>query len=171
MSETTDHTTESTNDRTAQDAPDATEDDAEPAVEPEDEIEQTVAEGPQSVDFETAAAALADVFDLDRRSGETITDLETAETEDGRQVVATVERSRATALRHRVDRAKRTGRRVGGAAGVLGTLAAATYLVLTVRRFLRGGRRDEPEGRDEESEDDDGTALDEPHAIDESSPQ
>lgn len=179
MSETTEPTSEATDETpeetTAEEgAPDATESDAEPAVEHESETERSVAEGPRSVAFEAAADALADVFDLDRRRGETITDLETAETEDGRQLVATVERSRATALRHRVKGAKRVGRRVGGGAAVLGTLAAVAYLAFTVRRVLNGGRgeSEESETGDELGEDGgDGTSLDEPHAIDDSSPQ
>lgn len=172
MSETTEPTSEATEETTAaEDAPDATESDAEPAVEHESETERSVAEGLRSVAFETAADALADVFDLDRRRGETITDLETAETEDGRQLVATVERSRATALRHRVKNAKRVGRRVGGGAAVLGTLAAAAYLAFTVRRVL-SGRREESETNEESEEGgDDEISLDEPHAIDDSSPQ
>jgi hypothetical protein len=123
-------------------------------------------EGRRTVAFETAADALANVFELDRRSGETITDLETSETGEERQLVATVERSRSAALRHRLASAKRTGRRVGSGAAVLGVLAATAYVVLTLRRFLGDGKADDADHGDSYE----GAAtLDEPHAIDESS--
>lgn len=123
-------------------------------------------EGRRTVAFETAADALADVFELDRRSGETITDLETSETGEERQLVATVERSRSAALRHRLASAKRTGRRVGSGAAVLGALAATAYVVLTLRRLLGDGGADDADYGDSYEG---ATTLDEPHAIDESS--
>ena len=78
--------------------------------------------GPRAVDFETATAVLTDVFDIDGRRGETITDLRTTETDEGRQLVATVENSRSTMLSHRLSSAKQTGRRIGSGAAVLAVL-------------------------------------------------
>lgn len=70
--------------------------------------ETNVADGPRTVDFETATAALTDVFEIDSRRGETITDLRTTAIGEGRQLVATVEKSRSTMLSHRLGTAKRT---------------------------------------------------------------
>lgn len=95
-------------------------------------------EGRRAVSFERATEALAEAFGIDRRRGETITDLETTETEQGRQLVATVKRRRTTAVREKVRSAKRTGRKVGRAASVLGTLAAVAYGVRRARRLRRG---------------------------------
>ena len=79
-----------------------------------DKTEASVADGPRAADLETVTTELADAFDVDGRRGETITDLRTTETDDGRQVVATVEQSRSTMIGHRLDDAKRSGKRVGG---------------------------------------------------------
>ena len=106
----------------------------------EQEREETeVADGPRAVAFETATEALTDVFEIDGRAGETITDLQTTKTDEGHQLVATVEKSRSTLLSHRLNSAKRTGRRVGGTATVLAALATLAYVVLTARRLLGGG--------------------------------
>lgn len=90
-------------------------------------------EGRRAVPFERAADRLEDVFDVDPRRGETISDVETAEDEEGRQLIATVERSRTTAIRERVRTAARTGRRVGRLAFAFGALAAVAYAVLRER--------------------------------------
>ena len=83
-----------------------------------------VSDGPRAVAFKTATEALTDVFEIDGRAGETITDLQTTKTDEGRQLVATVEKSHSTLLSHRLNSAKQTGRRVGGTATVLAALAA-----------------------------------------------
>lgn len=101
-----------------------------------DETEAPVADGPRAADFETVTAELADAFDIDGRRGETITDLRTTETDDGRQVVATVEKSRSTMVTHRLDDAKRSGKRVGGGAAILAFLAGVAYAVFAARRLL-----------------------------------
>ena len=107
-----------------------------------EEAKETVADGPRAADFETVTAALADVFDIDGRHGETITDLRTTETDEGHQVVATVEQSRSTMVSHRLDDAKRTGKRVGGSAAVLAFFAGVVYAVFAARGLL-GGDSDE----------------------------
>ena len=105
----------------------------------EQEREETeVTDGPRAVAFETATEALTDVFEIDGRSGEIITDLQTTKTDEGRQLVATVEKSRSTMLSHRLNNAKRTARRIGGIATVLAALAALAYVVLTARRLSSG---------------------------------
>ncbi|WP_049899151.1 hypothetical protein [Halococcus agarilyticus] len=101
-----------------------------------DEAEAPAADGPRAADFETVTAQLADAFDIDGRRGETITDLRTTETDDGRQVVATVEKSRSTMVGHRLDDAKRTGKRVGGGTAILAFLAGVAYAVFAARRLL-----------------------------------
>ncbi|WP_254535973.1 hypothetical protein [Halomarina litorea] len=110
-----------------------------------EESERDAREGKRAVSFERATEALAEAFDIDRRRGETIADLETTETDQGRQLIATVERRRTTAVREKVRSAKRTGRRVGRTASVLGMLAAVAYGVRRARRFRRGtsGQDDE----------------------------
>jgi hypothetical protein len=100
-------------------------------------------EGPRAIAFEKAVEKLAPDFEIDGRKGETITDLETTETEDGRQVVATVETSRSTMLSHRVASAKRTGRRAGIRAALLGALAAVVYAVFAGRRRVSESDADE----------------------------
>jgi hypothetical protein len=82
-------------------------------------------ESERAATFGGAADTLAETFDIDARSGETITDLSTVETEDGRQLVATVERRRRTAIAARLADARRTGRRVGTLALILGVAAVA----------------------------------------------
>lgn len=111
------------------------------AAEMDDEEQSEDAfEGERAVSFETATGTLAETFDIDARKGETITDLSTVETEDGQQLVATVEHRRRTALSARLADARRVGRRVGFVA-LLGGIAA---LALSARR--RSG--DEDEGLD-----------------------
>ena len=108
--------------------------------------------GPRAVDFETATAVLTDVFDIDSRRGETITDLRTTETDEGRQLVATVENSRSTMLSHRLSSTKQTGRRIGSGAAVLAVLAVVGYVVFTVRRLLGGDSEDVSEGGAQEDD-------------------
>lgn len=108
-----------------------------------EESEGESEEGPRAIAFEKAVEKLAPDFEIDGRKGETITDLETTETEDGRQVVATVETSRSTMLSHRVASAKRTGRRVGIRAAFLGALAAVVYAVFAGRRRVGGSDTDD----------------------------
>ncbi|MFC5970878.1 hypothetical protein ACFPYI_05980 [Halomarina salina] len=96
-------------------------------------------EGERAVDFSEATGTLAETFDIDSRKGETITDLETVESEEGRQLVATVEHRRRTALKARFDSARRTGRRVGTVALVLGIVALAASA-------LRRSRTSESDG-------------------------
>ena len=103
---------------------------------PAEAAESGVVDGPRAADFETVTAALADVFDIDGRRGETIADLRTTETDEGRQVVATVEQSRSTMIDHRLADAKRTGKRVGGGGAVLAFFAGVAYAVFTARRLL-----------------------------------
>ncbi|MFD1512691.1 hypothetical protein [Halomarina rubra] len=91
----------------------------------EEEPEEEQFEGERAVTFGEAAGSLAETFDIDARSGETITDLSTVETEDGRQLVATVERRRRTAIGARLADARRTGRRLGTVAILLGAAAVA----------------------------------------------
>lgn len=100
------------------------------ALEPDD--------GPRAIAFETATETLASAFEIDGRQGETITDFETIETEEGRQLVATVETSRSTMLSHRLASAKRTGRRAGIRAAFFGALAAIVYAVVAGRRRFGG---------------------------------
>ena len=107
---------------------------------------------PRAVDFETATAALTEVFDIDGQRGETITDLRTTETDEGRQLVATVENSRSTKLRYRLNSAKQTGRRVGSGAAAFAVLASMGYVVFTVRRLLGGDSEDMPEGGSQNDE-------------------
>ena len=115
---------------------------------PAEAAESGVADGPRAADFETVTAALADVFDIDGRRGETITDLRTTETDEGRQVVATVGQSRSTMIDHRLDDAKRTGKRVGGGAAVLAFLASVAYVVFAVRQLLG---EDGDDGREDDT--------------------
>ena len=82
-------------------------------------------ESERAVAFEEATDTLAETFAIDARSGETITELATTETEDGRQLVATVERTRRTAIAARLADARRAGRRLGVVALVLGVVALA----------------------------------------------
>jgi hypothetical protein len=120
---------------------------------PEQEHEELEAtDGARVADFGTAAEALTDIFDIDGRRGETITDLHTTTTDDGRQLVATVEKSRSTMLSHRLNSAKRTGRRVGGGATVLAALAVVVYIVLTARRLLSSDGSDAHEDDEGDSQ-------------------
>lgn len=91
-------------------------------------------EGERAVDFASATGTLAETFDIDARKGETITDLSTVETEEGRQLVATVEHSRRTALGARLASARRTGRRLGIVALVLGVVGLALSAFRRSRR-------------------------------------
>jgi len=106
----------------------------------EEEQSEDAFEGERAVSFKTATGTLAETFDIDARKGETITDLSTVETEDGQQLVATVEHRRRTALSARLADARRVGRRVGFVA-LLGGIAA---LALSARRRSS----DEDEGLD-----------------------
>jgi hypothetical protein len=104
---------------------------------PEDDADSSTASAQDAplrgVAFETATDELADLFDLDERAGETITSLDTTTVDGTQQLVATVERRRRTALRTRFAAARRTGRRVGTVAGVVGVTAAALSLYRRVR--------------------------------------
>lgn len=143
--------------RTADESADAeTTDEAGETVDGED----TLPEGVRAVAFETAADRLADLFDIDSRRGETIADLETTETDQGRQLVATVTRSRRAAVRERVRSATETGRRVGRGMGILGSIAAVGYVYYRVRRrFRRAETGADTEVQAEESAD---ITIDEP---------
>ncbi|MFC6835321.1 hypothetical protein [Halomarina ordinaria] len=112
----------------------------EESEETHEEETETPVEGPRSTPFETATEALATVFDIDPRRGETITDLRTSDTDEGRQLVAEVERSRKTAVRARVADAKRTAQRVGSLALVLAVVGAVVYGLRQGKR--RGGSDD-----------------------------
>jgi hypothetical protein len=105
-------------------------------VEEEEDAEEFERE--RAVAFEEATDTLAETFAIDARSGETITELATTETEDGRQLVATVDRRRRTAIaarqappprpappHARLADARRAGRRLGVVALVLGVVALA----------------------------------------------
>ena len=98
-------------------------------------------EGERAVSFDAATGTLAETFDVNARKGETITDLSTVETDEGRQLVATVEHRRRTALSARFADAKRTGRRLGTVALVLGVVAIALSA-------FRRSRRDDETGLD-----------------------
>lgn len=127
-----------------------TEDDSETHTESAD----SATEGPRAVAFETATAKLSEVFEVDGRRGETITDLRTTETDEGRQLVATVEESRSTMVSHRLDSARRTGRRAGSRIAVLAGLAAVGYVVLALRRLFGGDGDAAEEYADDPASDD-----------------
>jgi hypothetical protein len=103
-------------------------------VEEEEDSEQGDSEefeSERAVAFEEATDTLAETFAIDARSGETITELATTETEDGRQLVATVERTRRTAIAARLADARRAGRRLGVVALVLGVVALALSALIS----------------------------------------
>ena len=100
----------------------------------EEETTEEPFEGERTVDFGSATKTLAETFDIDSRKGETITDLETVDSEEGRQLVATVEHRRRTALAARLASAKRTGRRVGTVALLLGVVGLAVSALLRSRK-------------------------------------
>ena len=102
-------------------------------MEDEEDAEEPF-EGERAVDFGSATRTLTETFDIDARKGETITDLSTVESEEGRQLVATVEHSRRTALAARLASAKRTGRRLGTLALVLGIVALAASALRRSRK-------------------------------------
>ena len=122
-------------------------------LEPEYEETGTV-DGPRTIDFDTARTALSDAFGIDERRGDTITNLHTTETDEGRQLVATVEKSRSTMLNYRLDSAKRTGQRAGIGASVIAVLAVVVYVVLTTRKlFGNSGQEDDVERGEVEVDD------------------
>jgi hypothetical protein len=106
--------------------------------EDEGEQEEETFERERAVAFDEAAETLAETFDIDARKGETIDELSTVETEDGRQLVATVEKHRRTAFAARLSDARRTGRRVGTVALLLGIVAVG----LSALRRARSGDDD-----------------------------
>ncbi|MWG36670.1 hypothetical protein [Halomarina oriensis] len=107
--------------------------DVEEDVASEDENDEPF-EGERAISFGDATGTLAESFDIDAHKGETITDLSTVETEDGQQLVATVEHRRRTALSARLADARRTGRRVGTVALLVGIAAVAISAVRRSRR-------------------------------------
>jgi hypothetical protein len=119
----------------------------------------------RAVPFESATAHLSEVFDVDARQGETITDLETRETDEGRRLVAEVSRSRRTAVRERIRSARRTGRRVGTTAGTIAILLAVAYGLRRGRRRL-GRRTGSAEATDAEEESETDISIDEPKRAD-----